>query len=225
MEARAVAQVPRGAGPARAFDAVVLAGGRGTRLGGVSKGDVEVGGRRLVDISVGAALGVGASRVIVVGSLAVAAPAVVIREDPPFGGPGAGLAAALPNVTAPWLLLLACDLPRAPELVAQLLSVGGSTAPRNEISRAGADGTVIVDANGRPQWLAGVYRTQAVRDALAVVASQSGVQGLAVRRILEPLDLAFVPDEQGASDDIDTPEQLLAARERHVNLAPNTAPR
>ena len=63
MEARAVAQVPRGAGPARAFDAVVLAGGRGTRLGGVSKGDVEVGGRRLVDISVGAALGVGASPV------------------------------------------------------------------------------------------------------------------------------------------------------------------
>lgn len=223
MEARAVATPQRAVGDSAGFDAVILAGGRGSRLGGVSKGEIEVGGHRLVDIAVDAALHAGASHVIVVGSVHVEAPAVVIHEDPPFGGPAAGLAAALPTVSAPRLLLLACDLPRAAELVAMLLGSGGLTPLLNEADQTGVDGVVIVDAAGRTQWLAGMYRTQAVSDALDAASAQSGVYGLPLRRLLERLDLTPVHDERRASDDIDTPEQLLAARERAGCAAPPTA--
>lgn len=249
MEARGVTSGRPGQGRAAAFDAVILAGGRGSRLGGVSKGDLEVGGRRLVDITVGAARDAGASRVIVVGSVAVDAPAVVVSEDPPFGGPAAGLAAALPTVTAPWTLLLACDLPRAAEvvdlLVRELLDLGadppastdsdppaGADGDDQVLLRAPAaglgDGLVVVDGEGRTQWLAGLYRTASLRHAVEAASEaqrgnrsgngsgesdlKPGLAGLPIRRILQPLRLAHVQDTVGASTDIDTPEQLAAAR-------------
>ncbi|PPF75208.1 hypothetical protein C5B99_11605 [Pseudoclavibacter sp. Z016] len=217
----------------------MLAGGRGSRLGGVSKGDLEVGGRRLIDVALGAAHDAGASRTIVVGAVDVQAPAELIREEPPFGGPAAGLAAALPSVSAPWLLLLACDLPRAPALVELLIEASGRgpeasdgatdgeadtdgegspPAPAEEAASAhgapvgGPDGFVVVDRDGRPQWLAGIYRTTALKRALEHAAAASGAHALALRHVLEPLALTRVPDRRGASADIDTPEQLAAAR-------------
>ena len=274
MEARGVTSGPPGEGPAAAFDAVILAGGRGSRLGGVSKGDLEVGGRRLVDIAVGAARDAGASRVIVVGSVAVDAPAVVVSEDPPFGGPAAGLAAALPTVTAPWTLLLACDLPRAAELVdllvRELLDLGvdppisthvdppaGADGDDQVLRRAPAaglgDGLVVVDGEGHTQWLAGLYRTASLRHAVEAASEAQrgngdskskgsdsdangngngngesdlnpGLAGLPIRRILQPLRLAHVQDTVGASTDIDTPEQLAAARASVHQPAPQHSP-
>ncbi|WP_271982346.1 NTP transferase domain-containing protein [Pseudoclavibacter terrae] len=221
MEARAVAQQHGPTAPSAGFDAVILAGGRGSRLGGVSKGELEVGGRRLVDIAVVAAKDAGARRIIVVGPVAVDPPAVVVREARPFGGPAAGLATALASVESPRLLLLACDLPRAAELVALL--VGHLESPPAELREPddapGPDGAVIVDAGGRVQWLAGLYRAEAVKRALESIQGP-GVHGLPLRRILEHLELARVLDETGATADIDTPEQLEAA---HV-LAASSSP-
>lgn len=213
MEARAVGQSPGAPTASVGFDAVILAGGRGSRLGGVSKGELEIGGRRLVDIAVVAARDAGARRIIVVGPVAVASPAVVVREEHPFGGPAAGLAAALPSVESPRVLLLACDLPRAAELVALLVGrlesqPAGLCAADNA---SGPDGAVIVDSDGRVQWLAGLYRAEAVKHALAN-SPGSGAHGLPLRRVLEDLDLARVLDETGVAADIDTPEQLEAAR-------------
>lgn len=232
MEARAVDQ---SRSPRSDLDAVILAGGRGSRLGGISKGDLVVGGRRLIDVALDAARGAGANRSLVVGAVAVEAPAELIREEPPFGGPAAGLAAALPSVSTPWLLLLACDLPRAPALV-ELLEEASRRGPAaadgegpppdsaegaastvevastDEAPVGGTDGYVVVDRDGRPQWLAGVYRTSAVRHALEHAAAASGTNGLALRHVLERLALTRVPDRRGASIDIDTPEQLAAAR-------------
>lgn len=255
MEARAVAQPPRSRRPTPGLDAVILAGGRGSRLGGVSKGDLEVGGRRLIDVALGAAHDAGAIRTLVVGALAVQTPAELIREEPPFGGPAAGLAAALPSVSAPWLLLLACDLPRAPALV-ELLTEASGRGPEASDGGSGAeaeadadgegsppalaegaasahgapvggpDGFVVVDSDGRPQWLAGIYRTTALKRALERAAAASGAHGLALRHVLEPLALTRVPDRRGASADIDTPEQLAAARaDAAVDvLAPHSRP-
>ncbi len=84
------------------LDVVVLAGGRGRRLGGVSKADVRLGRERLLDHILGdlatwdeprVALG----RVVVVAPDTVAVPSGVLRtlEDPPGGGPSAGIAAAV----------------------------------------------------------------------------------------------------------------------------------
>lgn len=123
--------------PVEAYDAVVLAGGRARRLGGVSKPDVAVGGRRLLDRTLEAT--VGAREVVVVGPAEVAPPGVrVTREDPPGGGPVAGLAAglaALPDGAA-WVLVLACDLPRVAGAVGDLL-----TAARDgeDVQRDGED--------------------------------------------------------------------------------------
>ena len=89
------------------FDAIVLAGGRGSRLGGVSKPGVTVGGRRLLDIALAAVAS--ARQVVVVGDLPVPDGVRLTREDPPFGGPVAGVAAGFEFLPehAPWTLLLA----------------------------------------------------------------------------------------------------------------------
>ena len=49
------------------MDAVVLAGGRGSRLGGVDKAGIVLNGERLVDRAVAAARANGAERVVIVG--------------------------------------------------------------------------------------------------------------------------------------------------------------
>lgn len=78
------------------IDAVILAGGRAERLDGASKPDLIVGGRRLLAIAIAAVRSAGCERVVVVGPPELEAPGcLVVREDPPFGGPVAGLAAGL----------------------------------------------------------------------------------------------------------------------------------
>ncbi len=108
---------------ALAFDAVVLAGGRARRLG-TSKPQLVVDGARLLDHVLAATRDARAT--VVVGPADLASDAYVLtREDPPFGGPVAGTAAgltALPDGAAPWVLLLACDVPRAAEAVPLLVA-------------------------------------------------------------------------------------------------------
>jgi len=83
-----------------AFDAVVLAGGRGSRLGGASKPEVLVGGRALVDHVLDGVRD--ARRVVLVAPASVARPGVrTVLEDPPGGGPVAGLAAGLAALAGP----------------------------------------------------------------------------------------------------------------------------
>ncbi|MCW2606336.1 MAG: molybdopterin-guanine dinucleotide biosynthesis protein, partial [Frankiales bacterium] len=68
-----------------AYDAVVLAGGSGRRLGGVDKPGLLVDGTSLLDRVLGAVARAGT--VVVVGPERPAArPVVWAREDPPGGG-------------------------------------------------------------------------------------------------------------------------------------------
>src|SRR5690606_23092366 len=103
------------------FDAVILAGGRASRLGGADKPGLRVGGRTLLEGSVDAAQRAGAHRTILAGPDRGTPHTLTVREDPPFGGAVAALAAALPLVGHEWMLLLAADLPRASEAVTLLL--------------------------------------------------------------------------------------------------------
>lgn len=176
------------------FDAVVLAGGRGSRLGGVAKPEVTVGGRRMVDIALAAVSGAG--RAVVVGDVAVPQGVLVTREDPPFGGPVAGLEAgvrALGEGAAAWTVVLASDLPDAEAAVAALL----------EHVPAQHDGVCLLDADGRLQWLLGCYRTEALRRRLA---ERGDPPVTAMYRLLEPLDLLGVQPSGASVDDLDTPE-------------------
>ncbi|MEU8120820.1 molybdenum cofactor guanylyltransferase [Spirillospora sp. NPDC049024] len=179
-----------------AFDAVLLAGGRARRFG-ADKPAAPVGGRRLIEWSAAAASG--ASRLIVVGPRRdVLAGAVVVREDPPGAGPVPALRAGLAEVRAPRLALLAADLPfLRPAHVAALLA-----------AMAEGDGAVLVDEDGREQWLAGCWRADALRTALA------GYDGASLRGLLGPLDPVPVTLPAGTRPawyDCDTPEQLAAA--------------
>lgn len=179
------------------FDAVVLAGGRGSRLGGIDKPAVRIGGRRLLDIALSAVAG--ARRVVVVGDADVPSGVLRTREDPPFGGPVAALDAGLAALgrthgQAPWTLVLAADLPGAEAAVATLLA----SPPSDD-----EDGACLVDDDGRLQWLLGCYRTAALERRLG----ERGDPPLtAMHRLLAPLRLRGVARGSAVVDDLDTPE-------------------
>lgn len=179
------------------YDAVILAGGQGGRLGGVSKADLVVGGERLLDTVLRAAEG--ARTRVVVGLVDV--PYWVLRtmEEPPGGGPAAGVEAGLDAITEPaeWTLLLACDLPGADGAVAELLAAVDPTAA--------ADGFCLMHEDGSPQWLYGAYRTAALRTAFARVGASAG---LSLRRLLADCELRLVRPLRADVSDIDTPEDL-----------------
>ncbi|MFE5309973.1 molybdenum cofactor guanylyltransferase [Isoptericola sp. NPDC056578] len=208
---------PDGAAPARhdlRYDAVILAGGRATRLGGVPKPTVVLDGATLLDRALAAARD--ADRTVVVGpdpALPPGREVLVAREDPPFGGPVAGLDAGLraldaapgPGHDAPaWVLVLAVDVPRAgdavPVLRAAVAGPGSTTS----------DGAYLVRA-GRAQWLVGLYRRDALRRALDAVAgpgNPAALAGVPVRRLVAELSCVEVPDDVGASADVDTWDDL-----------------
>src|SRR5260370_23379225 len=107
------------------FEAVILAGGRAARLAFADKPALEVGGVPMLVSVARAAAEAGAQGIVVVGPdragavqdalvrLAAALPGGlrVVREQPPGGGPVPALRRGLAEVTAPWLALLAADMP------------------------------------------------------------------------------------------------------------------
>ncbi|WP_449282092.1 NTP transferase domain-containing protein [Leucobacter sp.] len=189
------------------IDAVVLAGGRGSRLGGRDKAVIALGGERLVDRAVVSARAAGAGCVVVVGPAHTGSEGVlVVREDPPFAGPLAALAAALPHLRADWLLLLSCDLVR-PDAVCALLAAqlpGSEDGPAADI-----DGIVLRDGSGRDQWLAGAYRLGALRAGLEGLGGDPA--GAPLRALLGGLRLRRVDAPDDTTADIDEPADLERA--------------
>lgn len=180
------------------FDAVVVAGGKGSRMGHVSKADLDISGERLLDIVLRATAG--AATTVVVGDVAVPEGVVLTREDPPGTGPAAGLLAGLDAVAspAPWTLVLACDLPGAPGAVGRLLEAVAS-AP------AEAEGLCLRDAGGELQHLAALYRTPALRRAFVEWGDPAN---RSVRGVMASLALLPVDPGDASVEDLDTPEQL-----------------
>lgn len=210
---------PQPGDAAPAVDLIVLAGGRGSRLGGASKPAVEVAGRSLL-ARVLDARGL-ARRVVVVGPDAARdaagpqpAPLIWALEDPPFGGPVAGIVAGLaaldqttpgqatePNPGpegSPWLLVLACDLPWAADAARLLISAVADPASGS----AHLDGFHLVDADGREQWLAGIYRGAALREGMRRLGSEA--RGASVRQLLSGFSLRGIRDAGQAGRDVDT---------------------
>ena len=199
------------------LDAVILAGGRATRLGGVSKPDLMVGGQRLLTTAIAAARAAGCERIVVVGPPELEADGCArAQEDPPFGGPVAALAAGLdaldrlpagsrdaagrlPGRPQADVLLLACDMPDAGAAAARL--VAGRRANPD------ADGVCLVDASGARQWLAALHSRESLDRALDALTAPDGdrarLHGAAMRRLAASVDLVAVADG-GSTHDIDT---------------------
>jgi molybdenum cofactor guanylyltransferase len=200
------------------YDACVLAGGRASRLGGQDKPGLRVSGRPLIE-SVAAAVA-DAGRLIVVGpDRPGLSHAIFRREDPPGGGPVPALRAGLPEVGAPWVALLAADLPfLTAEHVSALLDAAdnnaadpngtdGSDVADREMAegRAGA-GAVLIDDGGREQWLAGVWRTEVLVRALATY------EGRSLHGLLAPLSPVKLHLTGEPWFDCDTVDDLQRAR-------------
>jgi molybdopterin-guanine dinucleotide biosynthesis protein A len=182
------------------WSAVVLAGGRAARLGGQAKPQLDVGGRTMLAAVLAACAGA-ATRIVVGPPQPVADGVVVLREQPPGGGPVAAMRAGLAVVRTEVVAVVAGDLPfLVPEVLDELLAALTD------------DGALAVDDAGRDQYLLGVWRTAALRAALAGTAAHAPV-----RRVLAPLTvrrvrLAAPPGTPPPWLDCDTPADLARAR-------------
>ena len=133
----------------------MLAGGRASRLGGADKPALVVGERSLLASVIAAAAEAGAREVVVVGPprpglVLTAGRLRVVREEPPGSGPVPALRRGLAEVTAPWVLVLAADLPfiRAGHLTSLLAAAAGA---RPAAGAGPAAGAAPADDTGQPQ--------------------------------------------------------------------------
>jgi molybdopterin-guanine dinucleotide biosynthesis protein A len=180
---------------------VVLSGGAAVRLEGADKASMEVGGATLLEHVVGALAEV--PEVVVVGpEVATSRRLTFLREDPPGGGPAAGLLAGLHGFArAPrHVVVLAVDLP----LVT-------TATVRRLLHAAEEDGAMLVDEGGRRQYLCAVYRTDAL---LAAAPPYGEPSGLSMRALVAGLILGEVPALAGEARDVDTWQDLREVRER-----------
>jgi molybdopterin-guanine dinucleotide biosynthesis protein A len=206
------------------LDAIVLAGGRSSRLSGVPKSQLLWHGSTLLQNTVGAAMDAGARSVVVVGpdapgpgargsdapGSAVPEPDARIRfarEHPPFGGPAAALAAgmrALDSGQEPagdLVLVLACDMPQIADAVPELVASG---------SQAGREGAILLDPSGMRQPLAAVYGRRALSDAVDGLRASGALEGASMRSLISSLELFELVDDRGATRDVDTWNDVAA---------------
>jgi len=152
------------------------------------------------------------------------------REDPPRGGPLAGLGAGIAEVSTALVGVIAADMPFALPVVAGALVrldglgdvrtdhpiAGPDTSAGAAAPTEGVDAVVPVDPAGWPQTLCAAYSTQALRGALA------GLQPLAgrpVRALLPRLRVMEWPVPAAALADVDTEDELAVARIRAAEEA------
>ncbi len=188
------------------LDAVILAGGQAARLGGIDKPSLQIGGQTLLATVVMACQGAGADRIIVVGPEGQELPARFVREEPAGAGPFAALRRGLAELAGSdggdQVAVLAADLPflRACHLRMLLAAAHGHC------------GAVLVDDQGRPQWLTGCWS----RRGLTGAAERYG--GSSLRGLMTPLEPAHVRIDPGPGEpppwlDCDTGADLARARD------------
>jgi len=191
------------------YDAIVLAGGRSTRMGDADKVVAVLGGRTLLALACDAVPD--ARRLVVVGPLdlpGLPPGALTVREDPPFAGPAAALGAgvdALGDNRCELVVVVAADVPRAAQVVPDLL-IALERHPE-------ADGVVPVSSDGHRQPLLAVYRVALLAQMLTAAAP---LTDLSVTRIVRAMDLLELPMPNDVLADVDTPADLdRMITERH----------
>lgn len=171
---------------------LILAGGGGERLGGRSKADLLLRGHRFLDVLLrelertAGAHSITVREIVVVAPVTVAVPSGVARvlEDPPGGGPAAGVAAgvaALPGDGR--IAVLTVDAPFSPRAIPALLQAGDNAAARH--------GEFM-------DYLLGVYEAAALRGL------DPAARDISARRYLAPLQPTPVDVPTLALADADT---------------------
>jgi molybdenum cofactor guanylyltransferase len=178
------------------FSALILAGGRATRLGGIDKRELVVEGETIFARQV-RVLAPRVAEIIVATGAAIAGYRTV--ADPIAGlGPIAGISAGLAAATTPWLLVVAGDMPYLTgALIDRLLA-------------AALDGVdaVGIKSDGLPEPLCCVLRVAAARP---VIERRLAERRLKASEVLTDaaLRVAWLEDvERGALTNINTPADL-----------------
>lgn len=166
-------------------------------MGSQDKLDLRIGGMTLLDRALAAVED--AAEVVVVGpERTVERDVIWVCEQPPGGGPLAGLCAGLTAVgaTCEFVLVLAADHPfLTKDTVTRLLSTVDYSAA--------CTGAVLADPQGRQQWLVGAWRTEPLRRGMP-----SEVQGKPVRVTLAALGPALVQARGNEASDVDIPADV-----------------
>ncbi|OYN95425.1 molybdopterin-guanine dinucleotide biosynthesis protein [Enemella evansiae] len=180
------------------YDAIILSGGRASRLGS-PKQRLAYAGATLLERACAACTT--ARAVVVAGPTEIDPPAGVrfAPEDPPFGGPVAGIASGLAALAttgerADWVLVLAVDHPELPAAVPALLSALPEATPEVD--------SVLLEHRGEPQILLGAHRTASLHRALAALGRTRDVS---VRRLQADLRRTTVTVTDVDLSDVDTP--------------------
>lgn len=207
---------PAPTGPARAAQAVLLAGGRARRLGGEDKALLRREGRPLL-LHWREALRERMLPFVVVGPehlrQSLGAQDLLTREEPAWGGPAAGVRAGVLALgeERPWTLLLAVDVvdpaPLLDWLVGQLAVVEGGGAA----DAASPEALVPTDGEGKLQHLSAAVST-AVLHRRVQELSAAETEGRPLRVFLEGLRTVHPALPSGLGEDVDTPAD--AARHR-----------
>lgn len=183
------------------FDAVVLAGGAGRRLGGVDKAALTVAGRTLLERTLTAVADAGT--IVVVGPDRELPDGVrATLEQPPGGGPVAALAAGLATLDpdgAEVVVVLACDMPFL-DMTAVRRLVATTSTP-GVLPPPETDGAVLVDEDGRRQHLAAAYRRESLERAVDRLGE---VRDAAMRNLARCLTIVEIPADPGTTLDCDT---------------------
>ncbi|WP_392467494.1 molybdenum cofactor guanylyltransferase [Arsenicicoccus cauae] len=184
--------------------AVILCGGTSVRMGGRDKtseqlGETTVLGRILDDLPDDwAIICVGTER-------PTTRPVTWTREDPPLGGPAAGIATGAALSQSPVTVILAGDQPFAGDAAPHV--VEALTA-----ARAGVQAVAVVDESGSLQPLLAAYLTGPLHQTFP-----PGTRDVSVHRTAASLRMEGIPTPSPrALLDVDTPVDLFEARVIHL---------
>lgn len=182
--------------------ALIVAGGKATRLGGVDKRAIVVDGRTIFERQI-AAVSRLVHEVIVSGRTEVAGYRNVVDAVPGLG-PLSGIAAGLDSAETPWLLVLAGDMPRIDPAVIELV-----------LSRAGEADAVGIRIAGRAEPLFSLLRVAVWRPIARarLAARQLRVSALLTEESarvhwIEEAELRAVDPQLRSLHNVNTPEDL-----------------
>lgn len=179
-----------------AWSAVILAGGRGLRAGGIDKAQLQLNDRTFLagiisDIPVEVS-------VYVVGPIRpTPRPVTFVHESETYGGPVSALHSAVASLATPVACIIAVDMPRVGPVISRLA--------RNW---RGEDALIARDFEGRIQPLCGAYSLAALRAALDDMGKTFGAS---MHSLLKRLDVKEFPLDSAESQalwDVDVPSDL-----------------
>jgi molybdenum cofactor guanylyltransferase len=194
--------------PSEPLTVTILAGGYGSRMGGVDKASLELNGKPLLEHVLEAVNPLAAEIFVVANDDRLAGDArfTVLHDPEPHAGVLPALLAALDAATSPLLLLLACDMPFISRDVVRLL-----------LDLAASHDAVMPYVQSFPQAMHAVYRVRPCRVAVRNVLEHGGrrmisfLDDVNTRRVQEDEIRQIDPDIRSFFN-VNTPYDLEAAR-------------